>query len=67
MNINVLVEKFKNGDLKKDIYTTINEFDENVIVICSDDFLEVNTYQNNDWILHQVYYKNGDYEEIYEK
>ena len=70
--INELMQEFKEGKLKQDVYTSINENGESVIVSYFFDnegkgILHVRTLQSNGWSRTNIYYEDGTIEEIYSK
>lgn len=64
-----LVKDFINDTLTVDkgTYNTTNAYKENLIIDIKGDSLEIITCQNNGWLRHNVYYKDGVKEEYYDK
>ncbi len=61
MEIKVLIKKIKKGKIKKDIYTTKNDKQENVIVDCNDEnHIVISTLQENGWIRINEYDGEGN-------
>lgn len=50
-----------------DILLRTNQDNENVIIERKKDCILTITSQNNNWLRKNYYYKNGDYEEMYER
>ncbi len=61
MNIRKLIKKIKSGKIKKDIYTSMNENKENVIIDCNDEnHIVISTIQKNGWIRINEYDGKGN-------
>lgn len=67
-SIQDLISKFQNNtlDIPNGNYTTTNEQGNNVIVYIQDNELHFVTSQANNYIRHNVYYKDGTKEEYYD-
>lgn len=50
----------------KQIATGTNDCGESVIVITYSDKIVIRTMQDNNWVRINIYWNNGDVEEIYE-
>lgn len=62
-----LINKFMNNELKVGLSFSNNINNENVIVIVNDNTLDIATCQKNNWIRHNVYYRDGTCEEYYDR
>ena len=64
-----IIEKLKNGELKPNIYSSTNENNENVIIMClTDKHIVTYTLQKNNWIRINEYDESGNMiGETYEK
>ncbi len=61
MNIRKLIKKIKSGKIKKDIYTSMNENKENVIIDCNDEnHIVISTIQKNGLIRINEYDGKGN-------
>ena len=59
--------EFYNGTAPKDMFTSVNENNENIILEITDEYLKTSTPQNNGWIRVNVYHKDHTVEEYYDK
>ncbi len=62
-----LINKFMNNELKVGVSFSNNINNENVIVTVNDTTLDIATCQSNNWIRHNVYYQDGSCEEYFDR
>ena len=62
-----LINDFKNDKLEKGLFTSTNEYGDNIIVEVFDDRLKISTSQSNGWTRINEYYKDGTTTESYIK
>ena len=70
MSIEELKQRFIDGSLGRDIYTSTNEKGQTVVLNVSSGGFVISTYQDNGWVRENRYIYDGDLwteEEIYEK
>ena len=62
-----LIDDFKKDKLEQGLFTSTNEYGNNVIVEVFSDCLKISTLQNNGWTRINEYYKDGTTTESYTK
>lgn len=66
MKISELLEQWKVTGLNG-LFSSEDEYGNNLVILATDETLEVKTLQHNGWIERVIYYKNGDKEVLYER
>ena len=62
-----LLDEFYNGKTENGLYTSSNEYNEQMIVTITDEFLKTSVFQGNGWIRTNIYHKDHTIEELYER
>lgn len=69
VNMGDLIRDFINGDLdmEGEMVAGFNDNNESVLVVIGEDRMKISTAQNNGWIKINYVYKDGTFEEMFEK
>lgn len=62
-----LVQKLRDNEIELGFYTSKNEDGEDLIVEIKEDYVRIDTIQNNGWIRINCYYLDGIKTETYKK